>query len=232
MKHLTETTETTETVVSEQNGGSLAARLKEATWDLHHEVEHGSEVNRRIVTKIRGEGNDTEREREEYRATYLQFLKAAYGFEHAVLQAVRTFSMHSDLTQSGYPAEAADAVELLHMDIAFLEENGPEPRSPEYFPEIRSVAELAGVEYVRRGSRNGNAYIAHAVRGNLAYDRENGAAFLNLDQGMTRPNWERFKGWLDSLELEEHEIEQAIAAAKAAFTAVGKWHAECALQTA
>jgi len=205
----------------------LSTRLKEATTELHHEVEHGSDVNRRIVTKVRGECADAEAQRGDYRDAYLQFLKVAYGFEFSVLRAVESFMRQNDLQTYGYMPEYADASVLACEDIEALTDQQQDLETPDHFPAIRSLAELAGVEYVRRGSRNGNAYIAHAVRGNLGIGPENGAAYLNLDQGQTRPNWEKFKGWLDSLELSETEQEQAIQAAMETFRAVGKWHATC-----
>lgn len=223
MQHTTP--DSTETIVSEQHGDSLSARLKDATNELHHEVEHGSEVNRRIVTKIRGEGAEADREREAYRAAYLQFLKAAYGFEHAVLTAVNTFMLQNDLQTYGYFPEYADGSVLSREDIEVLTDQQQELSAPDFFPEITSVAQLAGVEYVRRGSRNGNAYIAHAIRGNLGLGAENGAAFLNMDNGQTKHNWERFKSWLDSLNLSELEQRQAVDAALETFRAVGRWHA-------
>lgn len=224
--------DSTETIVSENHGGSLSARLKEATLALHHEVEHGSEVNRRIVTKIRGEGADAEREREAYRANYLLFLKAAYGFEHAVLTAVNTFMLQNGLETYGYFPELADGSVLSREDIEVLTDQQQELDAPDFFPQITSLAQLAGVEYVRRGSRNGNAYIAHAVRGNLGIGAENGAAFLNLDNGQTKPNWERFKTWLDSLDLNEVEQQNAVEAALQTFRSVGRWHSHISGNTA
>ncbi len=205
--------------------GLLSTRLKEATNDMHHEVEHGSEVNRRIVTKVRTESEDVDKQRAEYRDAYVSFLKAAYGFEHAVLRAVQSFGLRNDLSTHGYFAEHVDAAALIREDMEILTGESDMLRTPEDFPEISSLAELAGVEYVRRGSRNGNAYIAHAVRGNIGVGPENGAAFLNLDQGQTRPNWEKFKRWLDSLALTDQEQAQAVNAALETFKAVGRWHA-------
>ena len=191
--------------IKEPVKGLLSTLLKEATNELHHEVEHGSEVNRRIVTKIRGEGAEATNEREAYRAAYLQFLKAAYGLEHAVLTAVNTFMLKNGLETYGYFPELADGSVLSREDIEVMTDQQQQLETPQDFPEITSVAQLAGIEYVRRGSRNGNAYIAHAIRGNLGLGAENGAAFLNLDNGLTKPNWERFKTWLDSLQLSDSE---------------------------
>lgn len=217
-------TETTETGVSEQLGDSLSARLKAATADLHHKVEHGSEVNRRIVMKIRGDGSDAEAQRAAYRNAYIAFLVAAYGFEHAALTAVREFALVATPDMQGYPAEHVDASALIRDDIEKLTGESNSLAAPDDFPKISSIAQLAGVEYVRRGSRNGNAYIAHAVRGNLGLGPDDGAAFLNLDNGQTKPNWERFKNWLDALELSEQDQNIAIAAAMETFRAIGRWH--------
>ncbi|MBK6765384.1 MAG: biliverdin-producing heme oxygenase [bacterium] len=221
MQHSTDNAENS---VSEQQGDSLSARLKTATIDLHHEVEHGSEVNRRIVTKIKSEGGDAGTLRAVYRDSYVAFLTAAYGFEHAVLTAVHEFGILADLAAQGYFAEHVDASALIQEDLEKLGYETAALAAPADFLKITCVAELAGVEYVRRGSRNGNAYIAHAVRGNLGRGAENGAAFLNLDSGQTRPNWERFRAWLDELSLDEHERQIAIDAALATFRAVGRWH--------
>ena len=204
----------------------LSSKLKAATAELHHEVEHGSEVNRRIVTKVGGEGAELDAQREEYRAAYIQFLRAAYGFENAVQRAVLDFEATNDLQAFGYLPEHVNAAELIQRDLEIMtgEQN---VRSATNFPEPRTVAELAGMEYVRRGSRNGNAYIAMAVKKNIGVGAENGAGYLNLDNGQTHPNWARFKGWLDALNLNDLEQEQAVEAAKATFRAVGVWHAEC-----
>lgn len=212
--------------VAESRHGLLSTRLKEATDALHHEVEHGSEINRRIVTKVRSDDADADAQRTQYRDAYILFLKSAYGFERAVLGAVHEFGLRTDLKETGYFAEHVDAAMLCERDIELLTGSRERLEVPYDFPRIKSVAELAGVEYVRRGSRNGNAFIAHAVRGNIGVGPDNGAAFLNLDNGQTRPNWMRFKGWLDSLDLSEVEFEQAVHAAQETFRAVGKWHAQ------
>ncbi|MCB9357522.1 MAG: biliverdin-producing heme oxygenase [Calditrichaeota bacterium] len=204
----------------------LSTKLKNATAALHHEVEHGSEINRRIVTKVSGEGAELEAQREEYRAAYVQFLRAAYGFEDAVQRAVLDFGRTNDLNALGYIREHANAAELIARDLQVLT-GGQNVRSAENFPVPRTVAELAGMEYVRRGSRNGNAYIAMAVKKNIGVGAENGAGYLNLDEGQTHPNWAKFKGWLDSLNLGEREQELAVETAMATFRAVGEWHAEC-----
>ncbi|MBL0062546.1 MAG: biliverdin-producing heme oxygenase [bacterium] len=215
----------TEMGVREPAEGLLSTRLKEATNELHHEVEHGSEVNRRIVTKVRVDDDDADKQRTEYRDAYIHFLKAAYGFEHAVLREVKNFMMQNDLETYGYFPELVDSSVLAREDFEILTDQQEQLRAPTDFPEIRTLADLAGVEYVRRGSRNGNAYIAHAVRGNIGVGAENGAAYLNLDQGQTRPNWEKFKTWLDSLALNEQEQAQAVNTALETFRAVGRWHA-------
>lgn len=212
--------------VREPVRGLLSTWLKEATNALHHEVEHGSEVNRRIVTKVRVDGEDADKQRAEYRDAYIHFLKAAYGFEYAVLRAVNHFMMQNGLETYGYFPEPVDGAALVREDFEVLADQQEQLSAPNDFPAIRSLADLAGVEYVRRGSRNGNAYIAHAVRGNLGIGPENGAAYLNLDMGQTRPNWEKFKTWLDSLSLDEQEKEQAVNTAMETFRAVGRWHAE------
>ena len=206
--------------------GLLSTRLKEATNELHHEVEHGSDVNRRIVTKVRVDGDDADAQRAQYREAYIQFLKAAYGFEYAVIREVQNFMMQNNLQTYGYLPELVDSATLIREDFEMLTDEQEQLRTSNEFPEIRSLADLAGVEYVRRGSRNGNAYIAHAVRGSIGVGPENGAAYLNLDQGQTRPNWEKFKTWLDSLDLSEVEQEHAVNAAMETFRAVGRWHAE------
>lgn len=208
------------------DGELLSTKLKNATAALHSEVEHGSEVNRRIVTKVGGEGANLDAQREEYRAAYIQFLRAAFGFENAVQRAVLDFGMTHDLDVTGYIREHANAANLIERDLELLTGHR-DAKSATNFPTPRTVAELAGMEYVRRGSRNGNAYIAMAVKKNIGVGAENGASYLNLDQGQTHPNWAKFKGWLDSLNFSEWEQEQAVETAMATFRAVGEWHAEC-----
>ena len=199
----------------------LSAHLKHATVAIHEQIEHGSKITREIVVKVPGDASI-----DQYREAYKQFLLSAYSFEAGVLDRVKRFHQTTDLLELGYESEAADAAELILKDLAHLSGGNAVsyPALMTNLPALNSVADLAGIEYVRRGSRNGNAFIAHIVRQNLNLGPGSGASFLNLDAGQTKAHWDAFKLWLDALELSPAETERAVAIAIATFQAVGEWH--------
>jgi heme oxygenase len=219
----TETLERSTAATLEQSEGKpLSQVLKEATEKIHHEVEHGASLTRGVVARVHSDDAGGPDGRA-YLDNYKLFLRAAYGYEKATLDRVREFAKHHDLSGSAYPAEIGDPCEAIRNDLLFLEESRELAAMPG-LPNAESLAEIAGIEYVRRGSRNGNAYIAHVVNQNLGFGSENGAAFLNMDAGQTRPRWEAVKTWLDALVLSPVEIQKAVDSAIVAFRAVGAWH--------
>ena len=94
----------------------------------------------------------------------------------------------------------------------------------EGLPAVRTLPELAGVEYVRRGSRAGGAVIAAVVERNLRLTREHGASFLAQYGKQTRAVLVSLKTWLDALPFSEAETEAAVIAARATFEAVQQYH--------
>lgn len=206
---------TLDQTIAEQES-SLSIRLKLATAAIHHEIEHGSDINQKIVERDQGNG---------YKDIYRQFLLSAYGFENAVLEKIRQFNP-SELAAAKYPPEETVATDLILDDLNEVNDvfDLGKLQTMPGLPEIRSLAELAGMEYVRRGSRNGNSYIARIVKHNLDIGAENGASFLNLDGNQVHPRWNAFKQWLDSLEFTDDEASKAVDAAIATFRAVGEWH--------
>ncbi len=203
----------------------LSRLLRDATSEVHAEVENGTEFNRLIVTLLPGVGSaglseSVRRARAQYMQVYETFLVAAYGFETAVLDAIGS----SGFLQESYVEEAAHTPTLILRDLAELPHRKLKLGTMRGLPVVSSLAELAGVEYVRRGSRKGNAVIARSVHRNLGLTAENGAAFLNMNGRETAPRFELVRNWLDAMPLSESEREIAIASAIETFRCVGRWH--------
>lgn len=209
----------------------LSLRLKEGTREAHDSVERAASFNRLIVVRIPGEDAGAGGARRaqavaEYREIYRRFLLGAHGFEAAVNRALETSPALADALRSGYAAEENEPTALIRADL--LEVFGPDAVRAagvmDGLPAVRTLAELAGVEYVRRGSRAGGAVIAAVVQNNLGLTRERGASFLAQYGKRTRGVLVALKTWIDSLELDEDGSARAVETASATFAAVEAWH--------
>jgi heme oxygenase len=212
---------------------SLAARLRERTREVHERVEHTASFNRLIVVRLPdpatlvdpGERARRERAGAEYREVYRRFLVAAHGFEEGVERALAASPALAAARATGLETETPSGAALIRDDLAlgFGLDAAALPRM-EAPPAPATLGALAGMEYVRRGSRAGGAVIGAAVHHNLGLTRERGAAFLLRYGRETRAVIGRFKDWLDGLGLDEREADAAETAAIATFEAVERWH--------
>jgi len=221
-------------VAAESPAPSLSALLRDRTREAHERVETLASFNRRIVERLpqlAADAPESERQRlalarADYREAYRQFLLAAHEFEAALEARLAESPALAEAVARGYAAETHAPAALLRADLAHVfgaaaaAEAGVMPG----IAPIRTLAELAGIEYVRRGSRAGAAVIGAAVRANLGLTREAGASFLLHYGRETRPVIEAFKRWLDGLPLAADEAKVAIARAIATFEAVGRAH--------
>jgi heme oxygenase len=210
--------------------GPLSLRLREGTREAHEQVERAAAFNRLVVVRIPDAGAMPAREREralaEYREVYRRFLIAAHGFEAAADRRFEGSAARAAATASGFPAESIDPVRMLVEDLARLAGPGALAALPvmEDLPEAHTLPELAGMEYVRRGSRAGGAVIGAVVRANLGLGPADGASFLGCYGSRTRSVIQTFKDWLDRLPFDEGEMARAVAAATRTFEAVERWH--------
>ena len=205
-------------------GRPLSERLRLATEKAHHEVEHGSSFNRLIMTDLRGESGERGAQlREVYRLVYEAYLVASLHFEKSVLCAIDHAVERGVIAPSRYLRESADVPTLIVQDLDSLgskwlrEDPGP-------FLTVSNLSDLLGMEYVRRGSRNGNAVIAGRVGANLGFNRERGAAFLNIYGRDTRARFVEVQRWIDAFELSESERSAAEGVAISTFQRIGVLH--------
>jgi len=212
----------------------LSQLLREGTRERHERVEHAAVINRFVVVKVPSpETAGTTEEREartralaDYREVYRLFLLAAHGFEAAVVKRLADSPVHEQALASGWADEATPSTSLVRADLEGVYGPGAAGSLPvmEGLPEIRSLAEYAGMEYVRRGSRAGGAVIGAVVAYNLGFSREHGASFLQQHGKDTKRVLVEFKSWVDSLPLSETDARDAVASANATFLAVEEWH--------
>ena len=144
--------------------------------------------NRLIVVKVPSpESAASPQEREarvralaEYREAYRLFLISAHGFEAAVVERLAGSQAFEQAKASGYADEGTPSTLLILKDLERMYGPASAVGLPAMagLPEVRSLAEFAGMEYVRRGSRAGGAVIGAVVTHNLGLDRESGASFL------------------------------------------------------
>ncbi len=212
----------------------LSARLRAETRERHDQVEHAAVINRFVVVRVPAPGSAPEgaerdarqRALADYREVYRLFLLASHGFEAAVLDRLAGSSVHEGARESGWSDEDVPAPLLIRDDLRQV--FGPDAIGSlpgmEGLPEVRSLAEYAGMEYVRRGSRAGGAVIGAVVAHNLGFTREHGASFLLQYGRDTRRVLVAFKEWVDSLPFSEAEARDAVASANATFLAVERWH--------
>ena len=212
----------------------LSLRLREGTRERHESVEHAAAINRLIVVKVPPpEAAETSKEREarvraraEYREAYRLFLLSAYGFEAAVVERLTGSQAFEEARASGYADEGIPSTVLIRKDLERVFGRASAAAMPvlEGLPAVGSLAEFAGMEYVRRGSRAGGAVIGAVVTHNLGFDRESGASFLQRYGKDTKRVLVAFKEWVDSLPLSEADCLAAVKSANETFLAVERWH--------
>lgn len=206
----------------------LSQRLREGTREIHDHIENGASFNRLIVVRIPADESDAARRaraRDEYREIYRRFLLASYGFELAVRTRLDTSPAYPAALRAGYEPEADDPVARIEEDLAGLGVHDPAPFGiMTGLPEAPTLAEWAGIDYVRRGSRAGGAVISAVVAHNLGLSKESGAGFLFMNGKETKRALMALRAWLDALPLAPAEVDRAIAAAVATFAATGAWH--------
>ena len=206
----------------------LSQRLREGTREIHDHIENGASFNRLIVVRIPADESDAARRtraRDEYREIYRRFLIASYGFEVAVRTRLEASPAHAAALSAGYEPEIDDPVARIEEDLAGLGIHDPAPFGiMTGLPEAPTLAEWAGIDYVRRGSRAGGAVISAAVAHNLGLSKECGAGFLFMNGKETKRALVALRAWLDALPLRPAELDRAVAAAVATFAATGEWH--------
>ena len=212
----------------------LSLRLREGTRERHDSVEHAAAINRLIVVKVpspESAGSPQEREARvralaEYREAYRLFLISAHGFEAAVVDRLAGSQAFEQAKASGYADEGTPSTLLIRQDLERVYGAASAAAMPALagLPEVRSLAEFAGMEYVRRGSRAGGAVIGAVVTHNLGLDRESGASFLQQYGKDTKRVLVAFKEWVDSLPLSEADCLAAVKSANETFLAVERWH--------
>ncbi len=215
----------------------LSQRLREETRAIHEQVESGATFNRLVVVRLPApdpaapapERARRERALAEYRDVYRRFLVAAHGFEAAVDAALAAPAARALALAHGLPSEPEPPLPRLRGDVVHLYGDAAAAALPVMpgLPAITSLPQLAGTEYVRRGSRAGGAVIGAVVRHNLGLEPATGAAFLLAYGARTRAVIDAFRAWADGLALSGREADAAIAAAGATFAAVGAWHRHC-----
>lgn len=206
----------------------LSQRLREGTREIHDHIENGAEFNRLIVVRVPDDGSDAARRAralDEYREIYRRFLIASYGFEVAVRTRLEASPAHAAALRAGYEPEPDDPVTRIEEDLAGLGAHDPAPFGiMAGLPEAPTLAEWAGIDYVRRGSRAGGAVISASVAHNLGLSKESGAGFLFMYGKETKRALMALRAWLDSLPLTPAEADRSVAAAVATFAATGAWH--------
>lgn len=212
----------------------LSLRLRAETRERHDRVEHAAVINRFVVVRVPApaeaatatERDARERALTDYREVYRLFLIASHGFEAAVLARLAGSPVHERACSSGWSDEERTAPTLIRDDLVQVFGPGAADGLPEMdgLPEVRTLADYAGMEYVRRGSRAGGAVIGAVVGHNLGLTREHGASFLQQYGRDTKRVLLEFKAWVDSLPFDAGEARDAVIAANATFLAVERWH--------
>ena len=211
----------------------LSVQLKEGTRQAHDHVERAASFNRLIVVRLPeadplAAASESAREAQiaEYREIYRRFMIAAYGFEAGVNALLQGSTALPAAIATGFAFEAIDPLTLIREDMlrVFGVASLDDLHVMESLPAVRTLPELAGVEYVRRGSRAGGAVIAAVVERNLGLTRDHGASFIAQYGKQTRGVLVALKAWLDSLPFTAEETAVAVATARATFEAVQQYH--------
>ena len=193
---------------------SLMLRLREGTADLHTKAEG----HRFQTALVRGETPTID-----YVRWLAQMLAVHETLENALVaeRSVRpqwTSVVRDDLLQA---PRLRDDLRLLGSDPASV---AIVPAAATFRDRIVHMREhdaiaLLGVLYVLEGSKNGNRFIARALRRRTAEDAP-GFSYLDPHGEAQRPLWLEFKREMDALGVSPAESDAILGAARETFQAV------------
>jgi len=203
--------------ISRDSSNSVMLRLRNETAEQHKEAEHQPLQG----ALVRGEVT---------RAMYAMWL-AQMLLVHRTLDAALHAAMMSAPEVNGVVTPEQFQELYLLEDLAFL---GVDPTSVEPLPATQEFmgmirATLAadplmvlGIHYVLEGSKNGNKFIARAVRRSLGLEQGKGDRYLDSYGEQQTAIWGAFKRDMCLQTFTTAQVDGLVEAAKATFTGVMK----------
>lgn len=193
---------------------TIMLRLRNETADLHMQAE------RRPLQQAMVRGAVS---REQYAA----FLGQMLLVHRALDAAVRAAASHPDVARVIRPEQFQER--YLLSDLAYL---GVDPATIHPLPATQAIiAEITqprrdsttvlGYHYVLEGAKNGNTYIAKALRKSLSLPIGSGDRYLDPYGDGQRAAWAQFKADMDAASFSREQADSMVVAARRMFQAVG-----------
>jgi len=205
---------------------TIMLRLRNETADLHTQAEH------RPLQQALVRGTVTH---EQYAAFLGQMLLVHRALDSALRNAAAT---NADVARVVRPEQYQEP--YLLDDLRVL---GTHPATVRPLPATRAIigeietpgldpTTVLGYHYVLEGAKNGNAFIARAVRKSLGLTPGSGDRYLDPYGERQRPAWGQFKLDMDAARFSKSQSDAMVEAAKRMFAAVGQISDEVVEQNA
>jgi len=193
----------------------VMTRLREETAQMHKEAE----TRPFQLALMRGQVT-----REQYASWLSQMwivhraLDAAMHAAAAQVREIRTI-VTPEQYQEGYLAADLDYLGVNREQVK------PLPATTEFVQMIGWIATdapllLLGIHYVLEGSKNGNKFIARAVRPALGLTKGTGDRYLDTYGEQQPALWAKFKADMGAIEFTSEQVDGLVAAAKETFKGV------------
>lgn len=211
-------------MVSPAASTSIMLRLREETKERHERAEHGRLPRELFKGRL---------DRAVYVELLLQLRIVHRSLEEALMQALRTDLRLANVVRSEQFQAALVEADLAYFGVAAdqLAATQPLPGTAKLIDEIRAAAatspvSLLGFHYVLEGAKNGNRFVAKAVRKAYALDGTDGVQSLDPHGDEQPMLWASFKQAMDQLDLAPAERDAIVANAKATFDGIAAMHDE------
>jgi heme oxygenase len=152
---------------------------------------------------------------------YIELLGRFHSF-YALIEA-RLARFEAAFRKNGIDLAERSKVVLLRRDLSALGRIASAPVDEDIIPEIDTFPRAVGCLYVLEGSTLGAQIIMRHVRESLGLDADDGAAFFSGYGDRTSQMWQAFLKFLNALPFGEHDVVQAIDAARETFEALERW---------
>lgn len=206
------------------SSSSIMLRLREETKERHERAEHGRLPRELFKGRL---------DRAVYIDLLLQLRLVHQTLEEALLHALRSDLRLANVVRSEQFQAALVEADLAHFGVTAerLASSPPLPATATLINDIRSAADdapvsLLGFHYVLEGAKNGNRFVAKAVRKAYAIDGADGVQSLDPHGDEQPALWASFKQAMDQLDLNPDERDAIVHNAKVTFDGIAAIHDE------
>lgn len=203
---------------------SIMLRLREETKERHERAEHGRLPRDLMKGQL---------DRALYLDLLIQLRLVHRALEDALLHGLRCDLRLANVVRSEQFQAALVEADLAHFGVSANDyaEATALPATEALIESIRTAAAaepiaLLGFHYVLEGAKNGNRFVAKAVRRAYGLDGRDGVASLDPHGDEQPALWAGFKQAMDQLDLSPLERDAIVQNAKVTFDQIAALHDE------